>query len=109
VQGAYESVKKAKGMECDQADDEEDRGPNPRMQGEHLLGGSSTGMKTEAVVLHSYNVGNEQKGGQKKDNNKAVDNDDGQKPILERFVDNMETLTLIPVEHMISFLVGPHK
>jgi hypothetical protein len=70
-------------MEGNQANDEEDGGPNSRMQREHFVSGLCPGVKSEGFVLQSDNVGYEKEGRQKKNNDKAVDNDDGQKPILE--------------------------
>jgi hypothetical protein len=70
-------------MKGNQTDDKEDGGPNSRMQSEHFVGRSRPSVKREGLVLQSHNVGDEQKGRQKKNNHKAVDNDDGQKPILE--------------------------
>jgi hypothetical protein len=53
------------------------------MQREHFVSGFCPGVKSEGFVLQSDNVGYEKEGRQKKNNDKAVDNDDGQKPILE--------------------------
>jgi hypothetical protein len=66
------------------------------VQDKHFVSGSCAGVEREGFVLQSHNVGYEHEDCQKKHNNKAVDNDDGQKPILERPVDHAVTFTLVP-------------
>jgi hypothetical protein len=75
------------------------------MQSEHFVGRICAGVKREGLVLQSHNIRYEQEGRQKENNDKAVDNDDGQKPVLERSVDNTETPSLVPAHHEISFLM----
>jgi hypothetical protein len=70
-------------MNGDQENDKEDRGPNPCMQSEHFVSGICAGVKREGLILQSHNIRYEQEGRQKENNDKAVDNDDGQKPVLE--------------------------
>jgi hypothetical protein len=83
VQRTDESMEETERMEGNQANDKENGWPNSCVQDKHFVSGSCAVVESEGLVLQSHNVGYEHEERQKEHNDKAVDNDDGQKPILE--------------------------
>jgi hypothetical protein len=96
-------------MECSHSDNGDDCGPDPCVQSENLIGGTRSGLQTEAFVMHAYNIWHEEEDCQKKHDGKAVDEDNGKKSILERLIDDVGTPTLVAFGHEISLLLALHK
>jgi len=70
-------------MEGNQANDKENSGPDSCMQSKHFIGRSGPGVEREGLILQAHDVRYEHEDCQEEHNDKALDNDDGQKPILE--------------------------